>query len=246
MAAPVTSDGVLSALIQQVSDGSPQYSLTASTYTAKFKGPYDTLKNANQMVDKQLSAALLTIGVTVQKEFDFPTPPSGTAWYVTGVNIEQLEAGDHAMATVNCEARDNSIIPGGGGSPDPYQDTWQLRWEAYTLKPFAFCSNTGEPDKSFTDPDVQQGQAIQGNASREHIEMFLNSNEKGTKEGHRWYRDGDGGGPWFLNTAEEAVLNKVMEDKSALWHYPVLTHTTVENYFTSNLSSVISNAVTYS
>ena len=245
MAAPVNSNGVLSALIQQVSDGSPQYSVTASTYTAKFKGPYSILKDANAMVDLQLSAALATLGITVSKEFNFPTPPTNTAWYVTGVNVEQIEAGDHAMLTVNCEARNPSFAPSGGGTYDPYQDTWQLRWESYTLKPFAFCSNTGEPDKSFTDPSVQAGQPIQGNASREHIEMFLNSNEKGTKEGHRWYRDGEGGGPWFLNSAEEFVLTKAMEDKSALWHYPVLTHTTVQNHYVSNISSVISNQTKY-
>lgn len=152
MAAPVNNNGVLSALIQQVSDGSPQYSITASTYTAKFKGPYSILKDANAMVDLQLSAALARLGITVSKEFNFPTPPTNTAWYVTGVNVEQLEAGDHAMLTVNCEARNASLTPSGGGTYDPYQDTWQLRWESYTLKPCAFCSNEQHSDYSWTDP----------------------------------------------------------------------------------------------
>lgn len=243
MAAPVNSNGVLSALIQQVSDGSPQYSLTASTYSAKFKGPYNKLKNANGMVDLQLSAALATLGITVQKAFNFPTPPPNTAWYVTGVNVEQLEAGDHAILTVNCEAR--AIISSqGGGTYDPYQDTWQLRWESYTLKPCAFCSNEPHSDKSITDPSVTEGQPIPGNASREHIDLFVNGNDKGVTRGHRWYRD-DAGLAWFLNDAENLIVDKMLEDKSALWHYPVLTHTTVLNHFVSNVSSVISANTTY-
>lgn len=83
-----------------------------------------------------------------------------------------------------------------------------------------------------------------GNASREHIDLFLNGNDKGVAKGHKWYRDDLGSG-WFLNTAEELITNKALEDKSALWHYPVLTHTTVENHFVSNISSVISNRVSY-
>lgn len=65
MAANVDQNGVLAEVIQQVSDGSPQYSMNASTYSAKFKGPYSTLKDANHMVDLQLSAALATIGLTI-------------------------------------------------------------------------------------------------------------------------------------------------------------------------------------
>ena len=244
MAAPVNSNGVLSALIQQVSDGSPQYSVTASTYTAKFKGPYSILKDANAMVDLQLSAALATLGITVNKEFNFPTPPPNTAWYVTGVNVEQLEAGDHAMLTVNCEARNASLTPSGGGTYDPYQDTWQLRWESYTLKPCAFCSNEQHSDYAWTDPAVQPGSSLPGMASREHIDTFLNGNDKGVDRGHRWYRN-DQGSAWFLNDAENVIVDKMLEDKSALWHYPVLTHTTVLNHYVSNISSVISNHTTY-
>lgn len=53
--AAVDGNGVLSDLIQQVSDSSPQYTENQQTYTAKFKGPYEVLKNANDMVNKQLT-----------------------------------------------------------------------------------------------------------------------------------------------------------------------------------------------
>lgn len=53
--AAVDQNGVLSDLIQQVSDGSPSYGESLQTYTAKFKGPYEVLKNANNMVNKKLT-----------------------------------------------------------------------------------------------------------------------------------------------------------------------------------------------
>lgn len=242
--AEVDSNGVLSNLIQQVSDGSPQYSVDAQTYTAKFKGPYSLLKNANDMIGKCLNQALGAIGVNTYNNFTFPTPPTSTSWFVIGTNVEQLEAGDHAILTVTCEARDPSLVQAEGGILDPYSDTWQLRWESYTLKPAAFCSNKKHSDYSITDPTVQEGQPLSGYASREHIDIFLNGNDKGVSKGHRWYRD-DRGHAWYLNDTENLVTNKSLEDKSALWHYPVLTHMTTHDHFTSNISSVLSNNVKY-
>lgn len=244
MAAQVDNDGVLTEVIQQVSDGSPQYSMNAQTYSAKFKGPYKTLKDANRMVDLDLSAALGTIGLDIQKHFSFPNPPTGTTWYVTGTTLEQLEAGDHSILTVNCEARDPNLRPSGDSAFDPYSDTWQLRWESYTLKPAAFCSNEPHYDPSITDPTIEEDQPIEGYASREHIDLFLNGNDKGVAKKHRWYRD-DSGNAWYLNDAENLIVDKSLEDKSALWHYPVLTHTTTLNHYSSNISSVISNNITY-
>lgn len=74
--------------------------------------------------------------------------------------------------------------------------------------------------------------------------MFLNGNDKGVSKGHKWYRDDTGNG-WYLTGAEELVANKSLQDKSALWHYPVLTHTTVKNFYSSNISAVLSNTVAY-
>lgn len=45
--AAVLSSGVLNELVQQVSDASPSYSYGSQTYSAKFKGPYEVLKDAN-------------------------------------------------------------------------------------------------------------------------------------------------------------------------------------------------------
>ena len=241
--AAVDGNGVLSGLIQQVSDNSPQYSENQQTYIAKFKGPYEVLKNANNMVNKQLTQAFNTINVNTYNNFSFPDPPIDTQWYVIGTTVEQIEAGSHAILTIICEAKDLNFLPS-GNTFDPYADTWQLRWESYTLKPAAFCSNKPHYDYAITDPAVAKGQPLTGYASREHIDIFLNGNDKGVSKDHRWYRD-DKGQAWYLNDAENFIINKSLEDKSALWHYPVLTHTTTLNHFVNNISSVLSNNVKY-
>ena len=241
--AAVDENGVLSGLIQQVSDGSPQYNENSQTYTAKFKGPYAILKNANNMVGKTLNNALSTLFINTYNNFTFPTPPADTSWYVIGTSVEQLDAGSHAILTVTCEAREESITTE-DGTFDPYQDTWQLRWESYTLKPTAFCSNKVHKDYHVTDPTIEEGKPLSGYASREHIDTFLNCNNRGVSKGHRWYRD-DVGEAWYLTDAENLVIDKALEDKSALWHYPVLTHTTVLNHFEDNISAMLSNKVVY-
>ena len=241
MTAPVDTKGVLNSLIGQVCDGSPAYSMDGMALTTKWKGPYIRLKEL-QIVDQPLLTALNTIPLQVYANFTLPTPPTGTQWWITRTQVEQLEAGDHGLLTIDCEAKVGQ--GGSGGQFDPYQDTWNLRWESYVVKPAAFCSNEAHSDYSLTDPNVQPGAFLQGKASREHIDMFLNGNDKGVSKGHKWYRDDTGNG-WYLTGAEELVANKALQDKSALWHYPVLTHTTVKNYYSSNISAVLSNTVAY-
>lgn len=242
--ASVDENGVLAEIVQQVADQSPSYDQTKGLYQPKFKGPYSVLKDCSDMGGKWLDDALNVFGLSVTSRFLHPTPPDGFGWMVLGAKVEQIEAGDHAILTLNCEARDNSGSTPQAGTFDPYSDTWQLRWEAYTLKPLAFCSNKPHSDYSFTDPSVTENAHLSGYASREHIETFLNGNDKGVNNKHRWYRD-DTGNAWYLNDAENLIVDKTLEDKSALWHYPVLTHTTVNNHYISNVSSVISNNIEY-
>lgn len=196
------------------------------------------------MVDNWLSTALQALSITVTQNFTFPTPPTGTNWWVVGTDVEQIEAGDHAILTVTCEARDATISPAPGSIFNPYADTWQLRWHSYTLKPAAFCSNKPHYDYLMTDTSVQEGQPLTGYASREHVDMFVNGTDKGVSKGHRWYRDSQGQA-WYLNDTENLIVDKTLQDKSALWHYPVLTHTTVQDHYVSNISSVLSNNVKY-
>lgn len=243
--ASVDLNGVLAECIVQPASNSPQYTNDKQTCEIRIKGPYDQLKDVNNIVMQKLSDAVELLPVSTSQNFDFPTPPLSSDWWVTGTSIEQLEAGDHCILTLTCDTRPYNYDPSGAdGAFDPYQDTWNLRWESYTVKPAGFCENSPHEDRTLT--SMTGPEPLSGTASRQHINYFIEAGKD--KAGysnqiqHYWYRTQDG--DFVLNNAEELVLQKVLQDRSALYHYPVLTHTTVKN-FTSNLSNILSSNVRY-
>ena len=91
---------------------------------------------------------------------------------MTGTSLEQLEAGDHAVMTLTCDTRPLDYDPSSGdGAFDPYQDTWNLRWESYTVKPAGFCKNDGHQDLALT--SMTGVEFIDGCADRQHINYFI-------------------------------------------------------------------------
>lgn len=242
--ATTDKDGVLAECIMQPASNSPQYTANAYTCEIRLKGPYDVLKDVNDLQSKELPAALQSMPIAVSKNFDIPAAPKDTKWIIAGTSVEQLEAGDHAVMTLTCNAVDSNQSQT-EVMFDPYQDTWQLRWESYTVRPAGFCKNEPHEDKELT--SMTGSYDLTGFADRQHIHYFMEAGKDncGYSEQieHYWYRTQDG--DFVLNDAEEAVLKKTLQDRSALYHYPVLTHTTVENHFVSNISSVISSNVKY-
>ena len=241
------TDGVLVNLVQQPTDQSPTYTKDRQTCQLKFKGPYDVMKDINDVVMQPLSVAMTRLPLDISHNFDFPTPPAGMQWWVASTQLEQLEAGDHATLTMNLDTKPNDYDPDSSqGAFDPYQDTWQLRWESYTVKPAAFCKNDAHDDAPLT--SLTSEAEITGYADRQHINYFMQAGKDNcgyaAANGHYWYRTQDG--DFMLNDAEAYVLKKTLTDTNALYHYPVLTHTTTKNFYTSNISSIISNHVTYS
>lgn len=210
---------------------------------AKLKGPYEYLKSYNGLIGKLLDEGLAQLGLNVEQKFSSPTPPAGYAFYITGTKVDQLEAGAHAVMTVTAEAK--RFESGSSGASDPYRDVWSLKWESYTLKPAAFCKNDGHEDRQLT--SMTGPQEISGYADRQHIHFFTQAGKDRSGYSdtvkHFWYRTQEG--DFVLNDAEELVLKKTLQDKNALWHYPVLTHTTVDDHFISNISSAISNDIKY-
>ena len=225
--AAVDANGVLAECIVQPASNSPQYTSKSSTCEIRIKGPYDSLKDANDLTMVDLTTAVGKIPAGVTQNFDFPAPPANSKWWVTGSSVEQLEAGDHAILTLTCEVQPSDYDPSSGsGAFDPYQDTWQLRWESYTVKPAGFCANTPHQDReltSMTGPEV-----LAGEADRQHIHYFMEAGKDNAGYSaqiqHYWYRTQDG--DFVLNDAEQFVLKKTLQDRSALYHYPVLTHIT--------------------
>jgi hypothetical protein len=74
-----------------------------------------------------------------------------------------------------------------------------------------------------TGPEV-----LAGEADRQHIHYFMEAGKDNSGYSaqiqHYWYRTQDG--DFVLNDAEQFVLKKTLQDRSALYHYPVLTHIT--------------------
>ena len=109
----------------------------------------------------------------------------------------------------------------GGVKRDDSQDTWQLEWQPYSLRPYAFCKNDEIQDPEAKDYQEQKDDT----AWRKNIEDFFRSS-KGNKA--EWeYQNATGSKLLKLNYAEQNIAKKVMLDRSAVWHYPVLTHITV-------------------
>ena len=225
--ASVDLSGVLAECIVQPASNSPQYTNKSSTCEIRIKGPYDSLKDANNLTMTDLDTAITRIPTAVSQNFDFPAPPADSKWWVTGSSLEQLEAGDHGILTLTCEVQPSDYDPSSSsGAFDPYQDTWQLRWESYTVKPAGFCANTPHQDRALT--SMTGPEQLTGEADRQHIHYFMeagkdNAGFSGVIQ-HYWYRTQDG--DFVLNDAEQLVLKKTLQDRSALYHYPVLTHIT--------------------
>lgn len=230
MAATTDLSGVLAECVVQPTSNSPQYSREKQTCEIKLKGPYNILKDANTLVMNDLTTALSALSINVSKVFNYPAPPTGMKWWVTDTSVEQLEAGQHGILTIVCDTVSSTYDPGENGAFDPYSDTWSLRWESYTVKAVGFCANTPHEDRALT--SMTGAEIIPGDADRQHINYFLEAGkDKSGYSGqieHYWYRTTDG--DFILNDAEGLVLEKALADKSALYHYPVLQHTTVKNY----------------
>ena len=236
--------GVLSEWIVQPSDTSPHYDVDGGmSFTFVAKGPYVHGKDYNEWCGKPLNTVLANESLNFSENFQPPVPPADYVWVVKSTRVEELEAGDHCVLRVECEAELlGQITPGQDGwIEDPMQDNWSVRWQAYTLTPYAFCSNklhVDPPCPQTTDP------TLSGYAMREHIMKFLDDKKSKTENGHRAYNDGTG--QWrFLNDAEDLVCDKVVKNTNALYHYPVLVHQTVTTKPFDTVSGVIDDHTVY-
>lgn len=84
-------------------------------------------------------------------------------------------------------------------------------------------------------------------ANRQYVHYFIDAGKDncGYLEDKGWYWYKNDGGEFALNDAEALVLQKTLADKSALYHYPVLTHITTKVY-DGSISSIVSTTLKYS
>ena len=238
--------GLLSVFVQQVSDNSPSYTggdVSDMKYSAIFYGPYIKAKDINDAVGKPLQSYLAGHRETFDQNFNFPVLPGDGdfVWVVKSTRVEQSVAGEHCRIYFDCEAEDvTQLTPGTGGwVEDGKNNNWSVKWQSYTVEPYAFCSNKLHEDMAYKDPAVTEDYVISGDAMREHILKFIETKDNGVLSGHRWYKDHKESK--YLNYHEQLVCDKVVLGRRTLYHYPVVTHTTVQSKLLDSVSAVIND-----
>lgn len=242
----VDENGVLAQLVKQPYDNSPSEDRSGCSYSEKFKGPYETTKEVLSLIKigdtiTQVHTTLSSnIGLTEQ--ISYPACParpglSAAVWRVTGIRVEECEAGAHCNLYLDysnfLESQGESL------TNDPWQDVWTLQWQSYSVDPYNFASN--EPNQPYpcspsfdTDPEnAKPPQSWNSSAMRAHIDQYLNTlPESKTVDGKTYYYYTPDptqiDSRYFLNDVEAALMKKKQLGRSATYHYPILTHITVK------------------
>lgn len=227
-------DGVLSCIVLQSNENTrPAFDENSGTYHCQVKGPTRVLQNCSHVIGLEIDDALNSFGLPVIQRMPHPNPGPMKKWVVTSINVDQIIAGEHSMVTFYCDTQNQSET--GQQSAKVVKDDndqWSLQWQSYTMKAVAFCSNDGknnDPIYADSAPRPFNQQPVFP-ANRENIDYFLNGTDKGIiKENANavpvyWFRDNNGNG-FYLNQPETFIAKKAMQDKQALYHYPIITVT---------------------
>ena len=234
-----TNNGVLSEWVCQ-SQSQVKESGGAITYQEIFKGPFATGKELLSKIETgdKIDSVHLLMGNKNQL-FTAPSCPlrgnTKGVWRLQTIQITEQTAGSHCLLQLLFLA-DYSGSDEENLTEDIYQNTWSVSWQSYTVSPYAFCSNPTEPENLTVNEDEAKDEGWL-KASRESIQKYLSQNGtnnlfKNSVKDKETYR---------LTVSETLILQKLNANKSAVYHYPIVTHTTVKsgpfNDTSSNLSS---------
>lgn len=234
--APTDLSGVLSQFVRIPCENSPSEQNGELTYTEKWKGPYEDAKDLLTKVASgyTISQVHLALGANRVERFETPTCPAraGGVWIMDGVQVQELEAGSHAIVTFTYKPVGSSS---GGGTDIPEQDVWSLSWEAYQVTPWAFCKNDDYSLESYnwspsdTPPDPDWSKC----ANRAYIEQCVNAPSWEIKGDGKWMVwTPDENAPDFrkyLPVANQAIYKKVALQRNATYHHPILVHQTAKS-----------------
>ena len=235
-----TNNGVLTEWVCQ-SQSQVKESGGAITYQEVFKGPFATGKELLSKIETgdKIDSVHLLMGGRNQL-FTAPSCPkrgdNNGVWRLQTIQITEETAGSHCLLQLLFLADYSGIDSEEKLTEDIYQNTWSVSWQSYTVSPYAFCSNPEEPInlKVTENEDKDKGKL---KASRETIQKYLSQNGtnnvfKNSIKDKETYR---------LNVSEVLILQKINANKNAVYHYPIVTHTTLKsgpfNDTSSNLSS---------
>ena len=123
------TEGTLAAIVLQPVERAPTIDVNNNlTYVEVWKGPYGWAKNiySYDPIDKSRPVFILGIKgeVGVVERFDPPSPGKDKQWFITNVEVRELEAGDHAEIRITYVARDLNITPGQAWNSSIHKDIW--------------------------------------------------------------------------------------------------------------------------
>lgn len=211
----------------------------AGVYTEKWKGSYDKLKDIPGNLSAGMSVndvhtALIGAGFTLSSAYNIPDAgqfvgkdgKTHTAhWQWNSANVIELVAG--ALAELELQYKREGDVD--QTPPKPDSEEWGVTWQAYTVSPYAFCAQDNHQDLKVTS---QQQAPDNQKSNRNHIKTAYNvmqNTDSQTATVGVYNPAGSTVGALRLNKHEKAILDKVMQEKVALYHYPVITRRAAYN-----------------
>lgn len=211
----------------------------AGTYTEKWKGAYDRLKDIPGNLSAGMSVndvhtKLVGSGFILSSAYNIPDAGQyigadgnlHTAhWQWNSATVIELVAG--ALAEIELQYKREGDKDEQDIKPD--SEEWGISWQAYTVSPYSFCAQDNHQDVKTTAaqqaPDDQK-------SNRNHIKTAYNvmqNTDSQTATVGVYTPAGSTTGALQLNKHEKAILNKVMQEKVALYHYPIITRRAAYN-----------------
>lgn len=243
-----TNNGILAQCVRIPCDNSPQKDYNKNTYTEKWKGPYSALKDVAASVELADDGTTITDlhniiaskagGMNIQR-YTVPATPTYTdaqgvqykgVWKVTGLRVQELEAGDHAILTVEFE----SVSTATDGEDLPEQDVWSISWQSYTVTPYAFCANGSYDLTSYvvSPSNTKPSEDWDATVNRMYLDKAINSPQY-TFLGDFIVYTPDLNAPdvrYYLPNAYTEIYKKICLGRNAVYHTPVVVHQTAKQY----------------
>lgn len=190
-------------------------------------------------------------GFTLQSRYDIPdagkvtivlngeTVTKDAVWCFESAQVDEIQAGELAILRITYKAQyyDNDSPPEEEPETPTTTETWEVTWQSYSVNPYSFCAQDDHVDKNMR--EIAEGNYAPANqkSNRLHIQQCIQqwsgnkaNNSQQSSEGNNGetmytYNPIDNGNnTLLLNVHEGYIMDKILQDKSAIYHYPIVTH----------------------
>ena len=143
--------------------------------------------------------------------------------YLDEFSVRQLDSGDHGILRLVFKFQSSSPSP----TPEevPGSEVWNVSWQPYNLSPYAFCANLSAEAKYASDPNAGEADKTT-TAYAQHIKDCIQQPaQSGTqlKQHYCWMNSTTAGKMYTLDYMERRIMEKVMDDLSPTYHFPIVT-----------------------